>query len=213
MHDQINEAKERLATLAVHDELTGLYNYRYLQTRLNEEFKRAERYREPLSCVMIDVDHFKRVNDRFGHDAGDRALREVPRGCSKPCAKSTWSRATAARSSCCAAEHELLRRALGRGTRVARNRQRRFALPDTTERITASVGVAVYPSRDIRAKISWSKPRTARCTKPSTKAATVSASFNTRATSTAPNRCGRRIDQSLASTGSGCRPDVRRPNQ
>ena len=74
MHDDVTRARERLETLAVRDELTGLYNYRYLQSRLSEEFKRAERYREPLSCAMLDIDHFKSFNDRFGHDVGDQVL-------------------------------------------------------------------------------------------------------------------------------------------
>ena len=77
MHEQVRMARARLEELAVKDELTKLYNYRYLQTRLNEEFKRAERYHEPLSCAMVDIDHFKSFNDRFGHDVGDIVLRTV----------------------------------------------------------------------------------------------------------------------------------------
>ena len=76
-HDAVRAAKERLEAVASHDELTGLYNYRYLQSRLTEEFARAERYREPLGCVMVDVDHFKSFNDRYGHDVGDAVLAEV----------------------------------------------------------------------------------------------------------------------------------------
>jgi two-component system cell cycle response regulator len=153
LHDQINEAKERLATLAVQDELTGLYNYRYLQTRLTEEFKRAERYREPLSCVMIDVDHFKRINDRFGHDVGDRALREV----SARLVKAVREIDVVARYG---GEEFLLvlpstnfSGALSVAERVWRAiGSDPFVLPDAAERVTASVGVAVYPSRDIRGK-------------------------------------------------------------
>jgi two-component system, cell cycle response regulator len=77
MHDDVSTARERLERLAIRDELTSLYNYRYLQSRLSEEFKRAERYREPLSCAMIDIDHFKTFNDRYGHDVGDRVLQTV----------------------------------------------------------------------------------------------------------------------------------------
>lgn len=77
MHDDVNRARARLERLAIRDELTGLYNYRYLQTRLDEEFKRAERYHEPLSCAMLDIDHFKSFNDRYGHDVGDRVLQAV----------------------------------------------------------------------------------------------------------------------------------------
>lgn len=76
-HDDLSASRDRLARLAVQDELTGLYNVRYLQIRLSEEFQRAERHRDRLAVVMLDVDHFKRVNDQYGHDAGDRVLREI----------------------------------------------------------------------------------------------------------------------------------------
>jgi two-component system, cell cycle response regulator len=59
------------------DVLTGWHNRRYLETRLQEELARSERERTPLSCLMFDVDHFKRVNDGYGHGAGDDILREV----------------------------------------------------------------------------------------------------------------------------------------
>lgn len=63
--------------LAITDELTGLYNYRYLQQRLDEEIERARRYRKDLSLLMIDADDFKHFNDTCGHIAGDRALAEL----------------------------------------------------------------------------------------------------------------------------------------
>jgi len=62
---------------AITDELTGLHNYRYLQQRLDEEIERARRYEKEFSLLMIDVDDFKGFNDRNGHMAGDRALREL----------------------------------------------------------------------------------------------------------------------------------------
>lgn len=59
------------------DDATGLHNKRYLQIRLREEFARARRHGLPLSCVFIDLDNFKSVNDRYGHVTGDRLLKEV----------------------------------------------------------------------------------------------------------------------------------------
>lgn len=59
------------------DELTGLYNYRYLDVVLDRELKRSERYGSPLSVLFLDIDHFKMVNDMFGHLIGSRVLREV----------------------------------------------------------------------------------------------------------------------------------------
>jgi len=63
--------------MAITDELTDLYNYRYLQQRLDDELGRAERYGKRLSLIMLDLDDFKRVNDTHGHLVGDSALSEV----------------------------------------------------------------------------------------------------------------------------------------
>ena len=59
------------------DFLTGWHNRRYLQYRLKEELARASRERQPLACLMLDIDHFKRINDNYGHAAGDEVLREI----------------------------------------------------------------------------------------------------------------------------------------
>lgn len=66
--------RERLRLTGLTDGLTGLYNRRHLEARLGEETARACRHRHPLSCLFIDADHFKRVNDRHGHSAGDQVL-------------------------------------------------------------------------------------------------------------------------------------------
>lgn len=63
-----------LKRLAQTDALTGLANYGALQRRLSDELKRARRYHHPLSAVIIDLDHLKPINDRFGHEAGNRAI-------------------------------------------------------------------------------------------------------------------------------------------
>ncbi len=75
--DAVRDARVRLETLATHDELTGLRNYRYLNTRLVEEWKRAERFHEPLAALMLDIDHFKEMNDTHGHAFGDAALKAL----------------------------------------------------------------------------------------------------------------------------------------
>jgi two-component system, cell cycle response regulator len=69
--------RERLLISGLTDPLTGLHNRRYLDRRLKEEISRASRYRQPLSCLFIDADHFKRINDSYGHQAGDQTLREL----------------------------------------------------------------------------------------------------------------------------------------
>ncbi|MDR5695917.1 MAG: sensor domain-containing diguanylate cyclase [Armatimonadota bacterium] len=67
--------EEKYRRLALVDELTGVYNRRYLVERLHQEIKRAERLMRPLSLAMLDLDGFKKLNDTLGHPAGDRALR------------------------------------------------------------------------------------------------------------------------------------------
>ena len=67
----------RLRQLAITDELTGLYNRRFFLNRWEWECERAKRYQRPLACLMIDVNGFKQVNDRFGHAIGDLVLQQV----------------------------------------------------------------------------------------------------------------------------------------
>lgn len=68
---------ERLKHIGLTDPLTGVNNRRYIEQRMLEEIGRAQRERSALSCLFIDIDHFKRVNDQFGHQSGDDVLREV----------------------------------------------------------------------------------------------------------------------------------------
>jgi diguanylate cyclase (GGDEF)-like protein len=68
--------KDRLESLLMVDDKTGLYTFREFRRRLHDEWQRAQRYGGPLSLVFLDLDHFKRVNDTLGHQAGDVVLRE-----------------------------------------------------------------------------------------------------------------------------------------
>ncbi|MBI1810570.1 MAG: diguanylate cyclase, partial [Nitrospirae bacterium] len=74
---QLQNLLKQLEIMAITDQLTGLYNRRHLETILKEEFKRTFRYKTPLTCMMIDIDHFKTINDTFGHHAGDAVLKET----------------------------------------------------------------------------------------------------------------------------------------
>jgi diguanylate cyclase (GGDEF)-like protein len=78
--DELEAANARLKTLATIDPLTQLSNRRVLGERLNYEFARAARYRSQVACLMLDVDHFKKVNDVHGHLVGDKVLVEVGAG-------------------------------------------------------------------------------------------------------------------------------------
>jgi diguanylate cyclase (GGDEF)-like protein len=63
--------------LAITDGLTGIFNHRHLQERLSQEFSRLERFSEPLSILILDIDHFKEINDTYGHPVGDAVLKGV----------------------------------------------------------------------------------------------------------------------------------------
>lgn len=69
--------RETLQNQSIRDPLTGLFNRRYMEESLEREIYRCDRACVPLSIIMIDIDHFKRFNDRFGHEAGDTVLREL----------------------------------------------------------------------------------------------------------------------------------------
>ena len=74
---KINEAQRKLVELATIDDLTQLYNRRYFFERFNQEMERAKRYQRPLSCLILDIDHFKHVNDTYGHLSGDQVLIDI----------------------------------------------------------------------------------------------------------------------------------------
>lgn len=79
LFEQVEDEKTRLEKLAITDYLTGIYNIRYFYHRIIEEFNRSERYNYSMSCLMIDIDHFKKVNDKYGHRGGDLILKEFAR--------------------------------------------------------------------------------------------------------------------------------------
>ena len=148
-----NLAKERsdLERLAITDYLTGIYNVRYFYSRLDEEFSRAERHRMPLCCMMFDIDNFKKINDTYGHRAGDVILREFAQLVREHTRKSdVFARyggeefimllpQTSLSGSCAEAE---------RLSKIIR-KHKFYALKDG-EKITVSIGIAC--SSDIRIK-------------------------------------------------------------
>jgi len=77
LQDELKESNKKLTELSTIDSLTQLYNRRHFMAALAVEFERTERYGTPLSFVMLDIDHFKRLNDTLGHQAGDEVLRRI----------------------------------------------------------------------------------------------------------------------------------------
>ncbi|HEX4336546.1 MAG TPA: diguanylate cyclase [Polyangiaceae bacterium] len=154
LHDQVNSARARLERVSVHDELTGLYNYRYLHSRLSEEFKRAERYHEPLACIVIDVDGLKVHNDAAGRAVGDRVLvdvAEVIRNTVREIdviARFGGDEFLVALPSTHFAGSVALAERLWR--EISEPRPGKSS--SSGRRVSVSIGVALYPSRDVRSK-------------------------------------------------------------
>ena len=78
-NELLQEANAQLANLSIIDFLTGLYNHRYFQDRLEAEFNRAHRHQHALSLLLLDLDRFKEINDQYGHAVGDKVLKEACR--------------------------------------------------------------------------------------------------------------------------------------
>lgn len=93
LQKELMESNRQLALLSITDGLTQLYNHRYFQEEFAKEFEEARRYEQPLSLALIDIDFFKKVNDTYGHAAGDEVLKAV----SQTLAGSVRSSDTAAR--------------------------------------------------------------------------------------------------------------------
>ncbi len=73
--EELQKKNESLETLAVTDELTGLYNRHFIDIRIKEEMENSDRHNKPLSLIILDLDHFKLVNDKWGHPIGDEVLK------------------------------------------------------------------------------------------------------------------------------------------
>jgi diguanylate cyclase (GGDEF)-like protein len=77
LQDELKRTNKLLENLATTDGLTGAYNHRFFYQKLNEEYERAKRYNSSLSLVMLDLDFFKKINDKYGHVVGDSVLSEM----------------------------------------------------------------------------------------------------------------------------------------
>lgn len=150
---QINILQTQLSEQANRDPLTGLYNRRYLDSTLERELVRCKREGQPMSLLLIDIDHFKRINDTYGHQAGDTVIREVAAALSK--------QARAGDVVCRYGGEEFLMLLPGMPQDTARERaeQWRASLGAAIIRFgefeiqaSMSIGVATYPGHGISAE-------------------------------------------------------------
>ena len=99
LEDHLVEARETMRFQATHDPLTSLWNRGVIEELLGREILRSHREKSCTVVMLCDVDHFKQVNDQFGHNTGDDVLRELQGACSTPCAPTIWWAASAERNS------------------------------------------------------------------------------------------------------------------
>ncbi|MGB3340363.1 MAG: GGDEF domain-containing protein [bacterium] len=90
IEDVVKKSRKKLSTMANEDKLTGLYNRQHFDKLSNAEFNQAKRENRNLSILFIDIDLFKKVNDTYGHDKGDEALRIVAQLIRASCRKSDY---------------------------------------------------------------------------------------------------------------------------
>jgi two-component system, cell cycle response regulator len=147
LHSQMEE----LRRLAVTDGLTQVHNHRYFQERLREEFRRAQRYDESLSLILVDLDHFKGINDAHGHGAGDRVLREVAASLQHSVRETDLVARYGGEEFAVLLPCTHLPGALTVAERIRKEIKELHAGPEGALRVTASLGVSSFPHRAILA--------------------------------------------------------------
>ena len=158
LQDQLRKAKALLEKLAVADGLTGLYNRRTFEERLRDEFRRCQRYGDPLSLMILDLDHFKLLNDEYGHPFGDRVLRDTAEVISSTLRDPDIGARYGGEEFAVILPKTHLQGALALGERIlAQLREKTYSAPGhppatsgcANVRVTASAGVACHPSAGI----------------------------------------------------------------
>lgn len=151
LFEKVRTEKSRLQKLAITDFLTGVFNIRYFYHRLEDEFSRAQRYGTPLSCMMFDIDHFKRINDTYGHRTGDMVLREFAKLVKKHTRKSDTFARYGGEEFILLQPNTSLEGALAEGRRLsAVITEHRFKGLKGKYEMTVSIGIAAVPSRSVK---------------------------------------------------------------
>ncbi len=150
MFNVMREEKLLLEKMVITDDLTRLYNHKYFVRRLGEEFKRSKRYHSSLSCMMIDLDDFKRVNDTYGHLAGDKVLKEVAKVLKRSVRETDVIARYGGEEFAVILPHSVREDALRLAERIRTSvRSFRFDCIKEGEMITVSIGVATFPHPEI----------------------------------------------------------------
>ena len=156
--EETRRALETATSLALTDGLTGVSNARHLHEQLSQEVDLSKRYRTALSCLLLDIDDFKRINDRFGHPYGDSVLIEVARMIRKCVRQVDISGRLGGEEFIVVMRHTTAAAAYAVAERV-RNAVQRFAFFHEGKNltVTVSIGVAAFPAPGVTDKPSLLK--------------------------------------------------------
>ncbi len=150
LFEKAENEKIELGKLAITDYLTGLYNTRYMYHRLEEEFSRSHRYGIPLTCLMVDIDHFKRINDTFGHKTGDHVLKEFAQLLKKNIRKSDILARYGGEEFIILLPNTPKKGSLSEGERLRLCiKNHKFKSLKGKQAINVSIGACTYPHKDI----------------------------------------------------------------
>jgi two-component system cell cycle response regulator len=138
-----------LQKLSVLDGLTLLYNHRYFQERLREEFRVAQRYDDALSLILLDLDHFKEINDRYGHPVGDDVLRKVAHALQLSVRETDIIARYGGEEFAVLLPRTPLAGAITVAERVWRELGQLRVGPDDSLQVTASLGLSGFPQRTV----------------------------------------------------------------
>lgn len=140
------EFQAEAPALSVRDEMTGLYTHAYLYERVVKEFSRASRYGYPLSCIMMDLDDFKKVNESFGYLAGEKLLKEFADLLFENCRMSDFVARYSGKEFCMVLPHSGYEGAKELAARLKKTAEEHIFLKGGQDaRITLSIGIAAYP--------------------------------------------------------------------
>ncbi|MBF0488808.1 MAG: diguanylate cyclase [Nitrospirae bacterium] len=137
--------EKKLHNMNIKDGLTGVYNRRYLETRLKDEFDRHKRYCHALSVIMFDIDHFKSINDTFGHQYGDFVLKEVSATALDTLRVNDALARYGGEEFCCILPETTISSAMMVAERIRKNvesQENRFESTMTSAKVTISLGVS-----------------------------------------------------------------------
>jgi len=148
LYKKLELSYQQARSEAITDDLTNLYNYRHFRSRFSEELNRAARKKSPVSLAFVDIDNFKEFNDRFGHQAGDEALKIVADVITKQIRSSDIAARYGGEELVIILPETSIKLAYIISDRI-RTEIKNKTLIDTAKQLSVSIGLSVYPENGI----------------------------------------------------------------